>query len=192
MRPLILLAVVALAACATPSVPCACQPLPAPAPLPEPWPQPSMDPQGEADLVVRAITILCPLSPDTPLRDRAEAAVPLGIETSTGEHRYPAQEAWMFLSPPTVDRPECQVVVTGDQTRLLAVDRALKASAEAQGLTWNIRDRPSGPTPGLNDRVRGMADRGEAVMRWQILLDQDPAKVTTLRLTWTAPVSPAD
>jgi len=192
MRTLILMAVLAVAACATPSMPCACQPLPVPAPLPEPWPQPMMDPEGEADLVVRAIAGLCPLSPGTPLRDRAEVAVPMGIETSAGEHRFPAQEAWMYLTPPAADRAECQVVVIGDQTRLLAVDQALKASAETQGLTWNVRDRPSSPTPGLNERIRGLADRGEAVMRWQILLDQDPAKVTALRLTWTAPVSPAD
>jgi hypothetical protein len=184
MRPFVFAAVLTLGACAAgaPQVLCACQPAPPP---PRPIDLPVMPPPMEGGLVVRALAELCPAAGD------AVAAAQMGLATVDGVHVLSAQGGWLRVAPAS-DATPCRVIVAGNAVRLVAVDEALKAWAAEQPMTWNVRDVPFAVTPGtMNGRVRGIAERGEATLRWQYAPPVDPVEQAELRLEWT-PAPPAD
>ena len=192
MRPLALLAGLSLAACvgAAPKPLCACQPIRAPGPPPMVYPLPLMDDAGFAAHVASMIGTVCAAPAD--VGDgwgRRAAAATKGLSPS-GEDAFTLRmrTSTVLVEPPTAARNTCRLTVSGPGARLVAVDSGLKDWAREQPMTWNIRDFPSGVTPGVNNtRVRGMTERGEAHLRWEYVPAEDAATPTELRAEWTPP-----
>lgn len=170
MRPILLLTVLTLGACAVvPRPACGCLPPAAPD-----MPLPTLSPADEAAIVIDALEFAC-------LKEEEPSVFVQGA----------VQAGWLRQGTPNAafGAASCGIEVEGPPERIAAVDAALIAWAEGRDLTWNVRDSIGFWDEGRRTirRVRGEHGQGEGELAWRFVEFQEPGRASGLRLDWSPP-----